>query len=78
VAGAQGVVAEELSSIERDLPGWRPWLSSGGRWWATRKGGRPVADPPGWWAMTVDADDAAGLREAITLQEQLTPAGGAA
>lgn len=74
MAGAHGVVAGELSRIERDFPGWHPWLSSGGRWWATRKGSQP-ADPPDWWAVTVDADDAAGLREAVARQEQLATAG---
>ena len=77
MAGAHGEVAEALSRIERDFPGWHPWLSGGGRWWATRKGSLP-ADPPEWWAMTVYADDAAGLREAIARQEQLANAVGAA
>ena len=33
---------------------------------------------PEWWAMTVDADDAEGLREAIARQEQLAHPVGAA
>ena len=76
MAGDRGEAAEELSGIESDFPGWHPWLSSGGRWWATRKGRQP-ADPPEWWAMTVDADDALGLREAIARQEQPASAVGA-
>ncbi len=77
MAGTRAEVAEELSHIERDFPGWHPWLSSGGRCWATRTGCRP-AHPPEWWAMTVDADDVDGLRGAITRQEQSANAVGAA
>jgi hypothetical protein len=69
VTGTHGDVAEELSQIKREFAGWQPWMCSGGRWWATRKGNQPT-DPPEWWAMTVDADDAEGLREAITRQER--------
>ena len=69
MTGAHGDVAEELSRIRREFDGWHPWMSSGGRWWATRTGSQRT-DPPEWWAMTVDADDAEGLREAITRQEQ--------
>ncbi len=69
MAGTRGEVAEELLRVERDFPGWHPWLSSGGRCWAVRKGRRP-AHPPEWWAMTVDADDVDGLRGALTRQEQ--------
>lgn len=69
MAGTHGVTAAELSHIAREFPGWHPWVSSGGRCWATRKGGRP-AEPPEWWAMTVDADDAKGLREELGRQER--------
>jgi hypothetical protein len=61
-----------------EFAGWRPWLSSGGRWWATRKSSKRPADPPEWWAMTVEADDARGLREAINQQEQHAARAGAA
>jgi hypothetical protein len=70
VKGTDGEVAAELSHIAGEFPGWRPWVSDAGRWWATRRG-RQSADPPEWWAMTVDADDADGLREAIARQERL-------
>jgi hypothetical protein len=70
VAGTHGEVDEGLSRIAEEFPGWHPWVSSGGRWWATRKGAQP-ADLPRGWAMTVDADDPQGLREAVALQEQL-------
>lgn len=71
MAGIDGEVAAELSSIAREFPGWRPWVSDAGRCWATRRGGRQPVDPPEWWAMTVDADDAEGLRSAIAEQERL-------
>jgi hypothetical protein len=77
VAGARGEVVGELSRIAVEFPGWRPWLSDAGRWWATRKGARPPADPPEWWAMTVDADDAEELREALAEQERLASPVGA-
>ncbi len=77
VTGTYGDAAEELSRIEREFPGWHPWVSSGARWWATRKG-RHLADPPEWWAMTVDADTADELREAIARQERLAEQAGAA
>jgi hypothetical protein len=78
VTRAHGDLAGELSAIEREFAGWRPWLSSGGRWWATRKSSRRPAAPPEWRAMTVEADDARGLREAINQQEQRAVGVGAA
>ena len=75
---AHSDLAGELSRIECDFAGWRPWLSSGGRWWATRRSSRRPADPPDWWAMTVEADDARGLRDAINQQEQHAVRAGAA
>jgi hypothetical protein len=76
MAGARAEAAAELSRITGEFPGWRPWVSDAGRWWATRRG-RQVADPPAWWAMTVDADDADGLRSAIAEQERLASPVGA-
>ena len=77
MTGAHGDATGELSRIGREFAGWHPWVSSGGRWWATRKGSQPV-DPPEWWAMTVDGDDAQGLRDAISRQEQHADPVGAA
>ncbi|MGH3246585.1 MAG: hypothetical protein ACRDOI_10300 [Trebonia sp.] len=76
MAGARAGVAAELSRIAGEFPGWRPWVSDAGRWWATRKGRRP-ADLPEWWAMTVDADDAQGLQSAIAEQARLASPVGA-
>lgn len=70
MAAAHGEVAEELARIAGEFPGWRPWVSDAQRCWATRRGRQPV-NPPEWWAMTVDADDADGLRKAIAEQERL-------
>jgi hypothetical protein len=70
VADAHGEVDAELSRIAEELPGWRPWVSDCGRWWATRRGRQP-AELPEWWAMTVDADDPDRLRKAIAEQERL-------
>ena len=75
--GAQAEVAAEASRIAGEFPGWRPWVSDAGRWWATRTG-RRLADPPDWWAMTVDADDPDGLRKAIAEQNRLADLIGAA
>ena len=36
-----------------------------------------VTAPPEWWATTVDADDAGGLRSAIAEQERLASLVGA-
>jgi hypothetical protein len=76
MAGARVEVAAELSRIAGEFPGWCPWVSDAGRWWATRKGCQ-AADPAAGWAMTVDADDAEGLRSAIAEQERLASPVGA-
>jgi hypothetical protein len=57
--------AERARQVERDFPGWHIWISSLDRWWAVRQGpdahhGRDDRRP-----MTVDADDAAGLRTVL-------------
>lgn len=77
MTSTRGDLAEELTRIEQEFTDWHPWVSSGGRCWATRKNSRP-ADPPEWWAMTVDADDPQGLCAEITQQEQYAAQAGAA
>ena len=55
-------LAAEARQIERDFAGaWHVWISSAGRWWATRRG-RDARWGHNTPPMTVDADDAAGLR----------------
>jgi hypothetical protein len=63
-----------LAAIRREFPGWHPWRSSAGRFWATRiMHRRRPADADHTWAMTVDGDTAAKLREAIAEQEEHAP-----
>ena len=50
----------DLIDIVQDFPGWRPWQSGSGRWWATR-GER----------LTVDGSTPEELRSAIADQERL-------
>jgi hypothetical protein len=64
------------AGIAHDFPGWQPWKSSAGRWWAVRQG--PAWAPPGApveWARTVHGDDAEQLRAALAAQEMLGGAG---
>jgi hypothetical protein len=69
-----------LAALRRDYPGWHPWRSSAGRYWASRVTARekpdelPI-DEAVTWAMTVDGDDAAQLRKAIEAQEAGSPPG---
>jgi hypothetical protein len=76
---ASGAASEHgpLAAIRRQFPGWAPWRSSAGRFWATRTGPnrrRPDHAPPEW-ALTVDGDDAAQLRQALQAQEAGAPPG---
>jgi hypothetical protein len=64
-------VTEDLAQIGREFPGWHPWRSSAGRWWATRRGPVNLSYQDPDLHMTIDADDAAGLREALRHQETL-------
>lgn len=66
-AGAGAGTADEIrAEIGRDYPGWNPWQSSAGRWWAARTGRAPVDG-----AMTVDGDTPDELRAALAEQERL-------
>jgi hypothetical protein len=63
-----GEAYEIAQQVEREFPGWHVWISSLGRWWAVRQGpdahhGRDDQRP-----MTLDADDAAGLRMLLARQ----------
>jgi hypothetical protein len=71
-SAVEAEVADEPAMIEQDYPAWHVWQSQAGRWWATRLGhvrppaDRDLKDPE--FAMTLDADTAAELREALDLQ----------
>lgn len=47
------------AEIIREYPGWNPWQSDAGRWWAARTG------------RTVDGDTPDELRAALAEQERL-------
>lgn len=63
-----------LAAIRLQFPNWRLWRSDVGRCWATRVG-RPPESPPYGFAMTVDGDTPAQLREAIEAQEERAGSG---
>jgi hypothetical protein len=71
-AGGQLNSDATLAEIGRDYPGWHPWRSSAGRWWAVRSEARAPADAPAEWARTIDGDTAGDLRAALAAQEKLT------
>ncbi|MBE1534605.1 hypothetical protein [Actinomadura algeriensis] len=56
------------TAIEGEFPGWQVWRSDAGRWYATRSGDLTDAQLQAGYAMTVAADDSAGLR--ALLREQ--------
>jgi hypothetical protein len=56
------------AAIEGEFPGWQVWRSDAGRWYATRSGDLSDAELQAGCAMTVAADDSAGLR--VLLAEQ--------
>jgi len=49
---------------------WAIWISSAGRYWATRRGKIQIPEKahPGW-AMTIDADSITELQKLINEQE---------
>ncbi|GLZ05351.1 hypothetical protein Acsp03_28170 [Actinomadura sp. NBRC 104412] len=53
------------AAIEAEFPGWLVWRSDAGRWYATRSGDLTDAQLQAGYAMTVAADDAAGLRDLL-------------
>jgi hypothetical protein len=56
------------AAIEADFPGWQVWRSDAGRWYATRSGDLSDAELQAGCAMTVAADDPAGLRGLLAEQ----------
>ena len=72
MAGTHAETAAELSRITREFPGWHPWMSDGGRWWATRIGSvLRRADFGTGRVMTVDGDEPGSLRDQLLAQSQL-------
>lgn len=79
-SGGRAQDTGELTAIRARFPGWHAWKSSAGRFWATRTGRREKPDDLPFdaaaaWAMTVDGDTAAKLREALAEQEEHAPSG---
>lgn len=70
--GGSGESDAEMDAIGRDYPGWRPWRSRTGRYWAVRQGqdGAPPG-APAEWARTVHGDTPDELRAALAEQEGL-------
>ncbi|WP_067481461.1 hypothetical protein [Actinomadura hibisca] len=58
------------TAIEREFPGWLVWRSDAGRWYATRSGDLTDAQLQAGYAMTVAADDSAGLRALLLDQRR--------
>jgi len=71
---------EQLKSASDGLPevrarhrDWGIWISSAGRYWATRRGNVQLTEcARSGWAMTVDADSLAELEEQINKQNDLS------
>ncbi|WP_169951369.1 hypothetical protein [Microbispora sp. H11081] len=58
-----------LAEIAREFPEWTIWRSDAGRWWATRHHPLTSAQRAAGCAMTIDADEAEGLRALLREQE---------
>ncbi|MEO3813354.1 hypothetical protein ABGB17_30520 [Sphaerisporangium sp. B11E5] len=58
-----------LAEIAREFPDWTIWRSDAGRWWATRHHPLSDAERKAGCAMTIDADDPAGLRLGLLEQQ---------
>lgn len=56
------------AAIEGEFPGWQVWRSDAGRWYATRSRDLTDAELRAGCAMTVAADDSAGLRGLLAEQ----------
>lgn len=62
--------ADMKAAMEAEFPGWLIWRSDAGRWYATRTGDLTDAQLQAGHAMTVAADDSAGLRELLRDQQR--------
>ncbi|MGH3387377.1 MAG: hypothetical protein ACRDOO_00690 [Actinomadura sp.] len=59
------------AAFEEEFPGWLVWRSDAARWYATRGGGLTDAQLQAGYAMTVAADDAAGLYALLIEQRRM-------
>jgi hypothetical protein len=65
------VAEDALAEARARHPSWGIWLSSAGRYWATRRGNlRLTENVHSGWAMTVDADCIVELETRIKEQEE--------
>jgi hypothetical protein len=62
------------AAVEHDFPGWRLWLSSADRWWATRQEPGAADARRRGLPLTVDADDLAGLRAELGAAQEASTA----
>ncbi len=64
-------IDDALAEAQARHPHWGIWLSTAGRYWATRRGNVRLTENvhPGW-AMTVDANSLAELESCIKAQEE--------
>ena len=64
-------IDHSLTEARARHPRWGVWISSAGRYWATRRGNVQLTENahPGW-VMTVDADSLAELETRIKEQEE--------
>jgi hypothetical protein len=62
---ALATIEAERLAIEADVSGWHVWLSNLDRWWAVRTGADATHGRDDQRPMTIDADDATGLRKQL-------------
>jgi hypothetical protein len=68
---AKKVKDDALTDTQARHPHWGIWISSAGRYWASRQGNiRLIESVHSGWAMTVDADSLAELETRIKEQEE--------
>ena len=67
-------IDDALTEVRARHPRWGVWISSAGRYWATRRGNVQLTENvhPGW-AMTVDASSLPELETRIEEQEEYEP-----
>lgn len=60
-----------LAEVQAAHSRWAIWISSAGRYWATRRGKIQIPEKAHFsWAMTLDADSIEGLEKLISEQEE--------